>query len=525
MADAAASSSAMEVRVGTEIHAASALDSDSLPVVIGAVAAAGLGLAVAAGGGGSSNKAPTVAATAAVTTAEDTAAKVTVAGTDPDNDTLTYTAAGAKSGAVSGGTGGVFTYTPNANFNGTDSFTVTVSDGKLTATQTVNVTVTAANDAPTVAATQTVAGTEDTAAKVTVAGADVDTGDTLTYTAAAAKNGTVTGGTGGVFTYTPNANFSGTDTFAVTVKDAAGATATQTVTVNVAGVNDAPTVAATQTVAATEDTAAKVTVAGSDVDTGDTLTYTAGAAAHGTVTGGTDGVFTYTPAADYNGADSFTVTVKDAAGASATQTVTVNVAAVNDAPTIDAAATRDITVASGASKGFVISASDIDSPTSALKASLSDAPDHGTINETTLTYTSTAGYVGEDSFKISVTDGDKSTEYTVAVHVTGIPSATIAVNAAGSNTDSGAVNTTYNVSSGNYAYTITGFGAGDHIVGPAGNPGTLDNSSFTDGQVVLQWANAGQVTQVVLAGLTAAQDSALFSTADLNTLFGAGTFA
>lgn len=298
------------------------------------------------------------------------------------------------------------------------------------------------NDAPINAAptftsgTQAVAATEDTAKVVTVAAIDPN-GDALTYAVTTnPTNGTVTAGTGGQFTYTPKANFNGTDTFVVTAKDPSGATATQTINVTVGAVNDAPTFAnATTTLTTNENVAGTITITGSDVDNAD-LEYTIQTAAtNGTVTEGADGTFTYTPNANFDGADSFVVKATDAGGLSATQTV--NVTVVNVGPT----------------------------------------------------------------------------------------NAAITVNAAGANPDADNVNTTYTVQLGNYTYTITGFDPGDKIVSPAGVPVSLNNSSFADGQVTLEYAQGGQVANVTLTGLTGAQDAQLFGTADLNTVFGAGTFA
>jgi hypothetical protein len=102
------------------------------------------------GGGGSpvaENRAPTAEALG-VTTDEDTAARVTLAGTDPDGDPLQFAFAQPSHGTVSG-SGADLTYTPNADANGADSFAYTVSDGKgATATGSVSVTVAAVNDAP-----------------------------------------------------------------------------------------------------------------------------------------------------------------------------------------------------------------------------------------------------------------------------------------------------------------------------------------------------------------------------------------
>lgn len=184
-----------------------------------------------------------------------------------------------------------------------------------------------ANFAPTLTTSQSITTSAGAAKQLTVAAVDPD-GDKLTYTASAAGNGTITkGGTDGVFVYTPNAGFSGSDSFRVTVSDGRGGTSFQNVQVTVKAANSAPTVATTQAIATAQDAAKQVTVAASDVD-GDTLTYSAGAAGHGVVTGGANGVFTYKPTKGYYGADSFVVTVSDGQGGTVTQTVKVDVSYV-----------------------------------------------------------------------------------------------------------------------------------------------------------------------------------------------------
>ena len=118
---------------------------------------------------------------------------------------------------------------------------------------------------PSAAATQTVSATVDAPVAITVVATDDVPNGVLTYQASAASNGTVTGGTGGKFTYTPNKDFAGVDSFVVTVTDVDGLSTKQTVTVSVVNVNDAPTVAATQAVSATGYTSATCTVAGPDL--------------------------------------------------------------------------------------------------------------------------------------------------------------------------------------------------------------------------------------------------------------------
>jgi Ca2+-binding RTX toxin-like protein len=87
-----------------------------------------------------------------VTTAEDTAVAITLTATDATNDPLTYTVLTEPDNGTLSGTAPNLTYTPNANFSGSDSFTFKVNDGTADSNiATVSITVTPVNDAPTIA--------------------------------------------------------------------------------------------------------------------------------------------------------------------------------------------------------------------------------------------------------------------------------------------------------------------------------------------------------------------------------------
>jgi len=126
-----------------------------------------------------------VANAQSVSTNEDTAKAITLTGTDADGDTLTYTIVSGPSHGSLSGTAPNVTYTPAANYNGSDSFTFKVNDGKVdSAPATVSITVTAANNPPTDISISKSNIDENQAVNALVGSlstTDPDAGDTFTY--------------------------------------------------------------------------------------------------------------------------------------------------------------------------------------------------------------------------------------------------------------------------------------------------------------------------------------------------------
>ena len=180
------------------------------------------------------NRTAPIASPGSLTGDEDTLLSGSVSATDADGDVLSFAiGANAFNGSATVSANGDVTYTPNVNFNGTDSFTYTVSDGNGNIdTNTVTVTVSAVNDAP-IAAAGLLVGDQDTTFSGSVNAIDED-GDTLTFAIGAnASNGTATVATNGTVNYTPNANFVGSDSFTFSVSDGNGGTDTETVDITV----------------------------------------------------------------------------------------------------------------------------------------------------------------------------------------------------------------------------------------------------------------------------------------------------
>ena len=392
------------------------------------------------------NDAPAAAADA-YSVDEDAALTIDAAGgvlandTDADGDPLTAAVvSGPANGTLTLNADGSFNYTPNANFNGSDSFTYTASDGTLTSEATVTITVNPIADAP-VAAADTYDATEDTALTIDAAAGvlanDTDAdGDPLTAALVSGPgNGTLTLNSDGSFVYTPNADFSGADTFTYTASDGT-TTSEATVTINVASANDAPSATADeyatdQDTALTIDAAAGVLANDTDVD-GDPLSaILVSGPTSGTLTLNADGSFNYTPNAGFSGSDSFVYKANDGALESeATVTITVNPTEETPVVADDEYSTgEDVVLTVDASMGVL--ANDFDPEGGTLTAAVITPPEHGTLTmnaDGSFSYTPEANWHGTDTFVYEVTtSGGGSIEATASIVVQPLNDAPVAV--------------------------------------------------------------------------------------------------
>ena len=373
------------------------------------------------------NDAPVTVADVAATS-EDTPvtilASVLLANdTDVEGDALSLTAVGnAVGGTVALDGNGDVVFTPTANFNGTARFSYTASDGTGGSTGTATVAVSAVEDTPVVSSPVSLSMIEDGALLITtsalLANASDGDGDALALAGLTLTGGgTLADNGNGTWTYTPPDSFNGQVGLAYSVSDGT-TTVAATATITVAEVNDPPTAAA-DTASTSEEAAVTIlaaTLLANDSDPeGDTLTLVSvQGAVGGSVALDGGGNVVFTPAANFNGMASFSYTISDGTN-TATQQVSVSVAAVNDAPVAGAAGfTTDLGVAlSGA-----LSATDIDGD--ALTYSLSSGPANGTATvaaDGAYTYSAADGFSGADSFIFAVSDGAESSTAVVSITV------------------------------------------------------------------------------------------------------------
>ena len=178
---------------------------------------------------------------------EDTIITGTLVATDVEglNDGSVFsitTGNGPANGTASIDRGtGAWSYTPNANFNGTDSFSVTITDDLGgTTPQVISITVNPIDDAAVVTGDTAGSGNEDPTTPITgtLVATDVEglnDGSVFSITTGnGPANGTASIDRGtGAWSYTPNANFNGTDSFSVTITDDLGGTTEQTISLTV----------------------------------------------------------------------------------------------------------------------------------------------------------------------------------------------------------------------------------------------------------------------------------------------------
>ena len=332
-------------------------------------------------------------------------------------------------------TGGdsIYTYTPELNYVGQDSFLyVAVDDSNATSnTATATITVSPVNDPP-IAVNDTYTINEDTELTDNVLDndSDVESGTLTTAVIDAVSNGTLTLNSDGTFSYTGKSNYNGSDNFTYQLNDGAGGLDTATVSITVSPVNDPP-IAVNDTYTINEDTELTDNVLDndSDVESGTLTTAVIDAVSNGTLTLNSDGTFSYTGKSNYNGSDNFTYQLNDGAGGLDTATVSITVSPVNDPP-IAVNDTYTINEDTELTDNVLDNDSDVESGT--LTTAVIDAVSNGTLtlnSDGTFSYTGKSNYNGSDNFTYQLNDGAGGLDTaTVSITVSPVNDPPIAVN-------------------------------------------------------------------------------------------------
>ncbi|CDR33148.1 Ig-like domain-containing protein [Criblamydia sequanensis] len=344
---------------------------------------------------------------------------------------------------------GSFSYNPQADFNGTDSFTYAIVDslGAISNTATVSITIDSVNDAP-IAQNDAFQGNEDGSINGSVLLNDSDNQNgapnennsplSAQLVTGPAHAGSFTLNADGTFTYIPSADYNGSDSFTyVTLDSLGGISNLATVSITINSVNDAP-IAQNDSYQVNEDNGLNGNVALNDSDSQNgapsenngplSAQLVTGPAHAGSFTLNADGTFSYIPAANYNGADSFTYVIVDSLGATSNiATVAITINSVNDAPIVQ---NDSFNIPGNLPYSGNVLTNDSDNQGGApnennipLSAQLVNGPAHATsfiLNaDGTFSYQPANGFVGSDTFTYRVTDslGGTSTIATVTITV------------------------------------------------------------------------------------------------------------
>ncbi|MGA7934073.1 MAG: Ig-like domain-containing protein, partial [Kovacikia sp.] len=275
---------------------------------------------------------------------------------------------------------GSFTYTPNTNYQGVDFFTYQANDGLVNSNNVATVTLSVVANVAPIGNSDTYNVNRNNTITVSAANGvlknDVDL-DPLTATLVSnPSNGTLSFKNDGSFIYSPNTGFNGpTDTFVYRASDGSLTSAATTVTLSIKTSSTAPT-ANLDTYSGNANNTLSIPLA-SGVLTNDTdpegdnlIASVVAGPGQGTLALNSNGSFTYQPNANFKGTDTFVYKANDGLNDSNLATVTINVGAINNPPTVSVPGSQvvfrntDLVIASG------LSISDVDAGTNAVQATL-----------------------------------------------------------------------------------------------------------------------------------------------------------
>ena len=362
------------------------------------------------------NRDPLLGAIGNKSTTENSNLTFTLSATDPDGDSLTYSSSNLPTGASFNVSSGVFSWTPGlAQAGSYPGVRFTVTDGNLSDSEDIAITVTNTNTPPVLAAIGAKSIAEGSVLTFTLSASDAD-GDTLTYSASNLPTGASFNVSSGVFSWTPGydqaATYSGVR---FSVSDGS-LTDSEDITITVSNTNRSPALAAIGNKSVNENMALSFTVSATDPDS-DTLTYSASGLPTGATFNASTRVFSWTPTYAQGGSYNLTFSVNDGNSATASETITITVSNLNRDPLLGAIGNKSTTENSNLT--FTLSATDPDGDS--LTYSSSNLPTGASFNVSSGVFSWTPGLAQAGSYpgvRFTVTDGNLSDSEDIAITVT-----------------------------------------------------------------------------------------------------------
>ncbi len=400
------------------------------------------------------NEAPVFSSIDEITVEENQTDVLTVVATDPETTPVTYSleakvmdndlfTINSTSGALSFNTPPDFENPLDANSDNKYFVTVTASDSNpipLSESQTISVTVSNINESP-IAVSDVYNVNEDDTLQVDIPGVlindtDPENNSLTSHVKVNVTHGNLVFNSNGSFTYIPQANYNGVDQFSYCVNDGNSNSSDATVTINIQPQNDAP-VAYPNSYSVLEDEILTINSPGVldndiDIDYNSLTANLVSTTSNGILHLYPDGSFTYQPAHNFAGIDTFSYAASDGSLPSNTVTVTIDVGATNDPPVslddnyvVDEDNTLSVVLPG-------ILNNDSDSDNNSLSVFLISNVSHGTLNlepNGSFTYTPVSNYYGNDSFTYKASDGQvQGNTATVSITISAVNDYPIAVN-------------------------------------------------------------------------------------------------
>ena len=334
---------------------------------------------------------------------EDTTLSLNLSATDPDSDPVSYIAQVDSGNITATINGSTLLITPDADWNGAASVTITASDGNGGEdSQGFNISVGEVNDDPVLGAIGNQTLEEDGSLSVSLTSTDIEP-DNATFSATVASGNLSATVNGNSLELTPDANWHGTASVTVTVSDGNGGEDSETFSVIVTSVNDNPDLDFIGGQTMEEDSTLSITLSGSDVD-GDNVSFSAQVDSGDMTTSVSGNVLGIVPTADWNGTAEVTVTASDGNGGTTGETIVVTVTAVNDAPVLNSVGNQN--TQEDTTFTITLSSSDAEGDTISYSAQVTSGNVTANLSDDSLELVPDSGWTGTAIIEVTADDGN-----------------------------------------------------------------------------------------------------------------------